>query len=175
MQNPYITLGISPSADYPTARKRYISLAKKYHPDNFASSRKVSEDKMKQINNAFQLIKEEVLHDIVHFYYKGKFTKFEIDEIVKRYCKGQSLNKISRDMKRSRQAIRKHLIRLGYISDTYKNYSFVPEKNFCEYFMPSFNMVFLILFSLAMIIYSPQLCIFLCMFYYMGHDVFNDY
>ena len=106
MPNPYITLGISPSADYATARKRYISLAKKYHPDNFASSRKVSEDKMKQINNAFQLIKEEVLHDIVHFYYKGKFTKSEIDEIVKRYCKGQSLNKISRDMKRSRQAIR---------------------------------------------------------------------
>ena len=123
MQNPYITLGISPSADYATARKRYISLAKKYHPDNFASSRKVSEDKMKQINNAFQLIKEEVLHD----------------------------------------------------TETYKNHSFVPEKYFYEYFMPSFNMVFLILFSLAMIIYSPQLCVFLCMFYYMGHDVFNDY
>ena len=123
MQNPYRTLGILPSADYETARKRYISLAKKYHPDNFASSRKVSEDKMKQINNAFQLIKEEVLHD----------------------------------------------------TETYKNYSFVPEKYFYEYFMPSFNMVFLILFSMAMIIYSPQLCVFLCMFYYMGHDVFNDY
>ena len=173
--NYYHILEIDKYSSTKEIRKHYYKLSKKYHPDNFASSRKVSEDKMKQINNAFQLIKEEVLHDIVHFYYKGKFTKFEIDEIIKRYCKGQSLNKISRDMKRSRQAIRKHLIRLGYITETYKNHSFVPEKYFYEYFMPSFNMVFLILFSLAMIIYSPQLCVFLCMLYYMGHDVFNDY
>ena len=64
-------------------------------------------------------------------------------------------------MKRSRQAIRKHLIRLGYISETYKNYSFVPEKYFYEYFMPSFNMVFLILFSLAMLLQAGGFATFI--------------
>ena len=33
MINPYNTLGISQSSDYNTARKKYIELAKKYHPD----------------------------------------------------------------------------------------------------------------------------------------------
>ena len=35
MINPYNVLGISQTADYGTARKKYIELAKKYHPDNF--------------------------------------------------------------------------------------------------------------------------------------------
>ena len=48
MINPYNVLGVSQSADYDSIRKKYILLAKKYHPDNFASSSKVSEDKMKK-------------------------------------------------------------------------------------------------------------------------------
>ena len=79
MINPYNTLGISQSSDYNTARKKYIELAKKYHPDNFASSSKVSEEKMKKINNAFNLIKETVNHNIIHFYHKGKISKAEIN------------------------------------------------------------------------------------------------
>ena len=49
MINPYNVLGISQTADYGTARKKYIELAKKYHPDNFASSNNVSEEKMKKL------------------------------------------------------------------------------------------------------------------------------
>ena len=48
MINPYNTFGILQSVNYDTVRKKYIELAKKYHPDNFASSSKVSEDKMKK-------------------------------------------------------------------------------------------------------------------------------
>ena len=69
MINPYNVLGISQSADYESVRKKYIQLAKKYHPDNFASSGKVSEEKMKKINNAFNQIKETVHHKIKYFYH----------------------------------------------------------------------------------------------------------
>ena len=50
MINPYNILGISSSSNFDAARKKYIELARKYHPDNFASSNKVSGDKMKIIN-----------------------------------------------------------------------------------------------------------------------------
>ena len=70
MINPYNVLGLAQRSDYNTVRKKYIELAKKYHPDNFASSSKVSEEKMKIINNAFNQIKETVHHRIIHLYHK---------------------------------------------------------------------------------------------------------
>ena len=113
--NPYNILGISQSADFETVRKKYIQLAKKHHPDNFVFSNKISEEKMKKINNAFNMIKETVRHEVIYFYHKGKFTQSEINEAVLRYSKGQSFNKMAREMNRSREAIRRHLIKLGYV------------------------------------------------------------
>ena len=34
MINPYNVLGLAQRSDYNTVRKKYIELAKKYHPDN---------------------------------------------------------------------------------------------------------------------------------------------
>ena len=76
MINPYNVLGVSQSSDYETIRKKYISLAKKYHPDNFASSSSVSEEKMKKVNNAFNLIKETVQHKIIHFCVTPSYANF---------------------------------------------------------------------------------------------------
>ena len=43
----------------------------------------------------------------------GKFTPEEIDELARRYEDGQSMAKISRDIQRTEESIKKHLVRLG--------------------------------------------------------------
>ena len=152
MINPYNVLGVSQSADYETIRKKYIQLAKKYHPDNFASSSKVSIEKMKKVNNAFNLIKETVHHKIIHFYHKGKFTQAEINEVIFRYNKGQSLNKIARKMDRSREAIRRHLIRLGYIDKPVKREKVVLQNHWYDILIPSWHTALFVFMTMAMII-----------------------
>ena len=59
----YATLGISPSATDEEVKAAYRSLALKYHPDRFAgksdAERKAAEDKFKEINAAYEVIKKE--------------------------------------------------------------------------------------------------------------------
>ncbi len=43
----------------------------------------------------------------------NKFTKEEINELVRRYKDGQSMAKISREIYRTEESIKKHLVRLG--------------------------------------------------------------
>ena len=152
MINPYNVLGVSQSSDYETIRKKYISLAKKYHPDNFASSTSVSEEKMKKVNNAFNLIKETVQHKIIHFYHKGKFTQTEINEVVFRYNRGESLNKIAREMDRSREAIRRHLIRLGYVDKPVKREKVELKTHWYDILIPSWHTTLFVFMTIAMII-----------------------
>ena len=162
MINPYNVLGVSQSADYETVRKKYIQLAKKYHPDNFASSSNVSIEKMKKVNNAFNLIKETVHHKIIHFYHKGKFTQAEINEVVFRYNKGQSFNKMAREMDRSREAIRRHLIKLGYLAEPVKKGTIVIETNWFDIFIPSWHTALFVFMTMAMIIsglYMGLMCL----------------
>ena len=150
--NPYNVLGVSQSSDYDTIRKKYILLAKQYHPDNFAFSNSVSEEKMKKINNAFNLIKETVHHKIIHFYHKGKFTQAEINEVVFRFNKGQSFNKMAREMDRSREAIRRHLIRLGYIDEPVKRENVVIRTNWYDILIPSWHTTLFVFMVMAIII-----------------------
>lgn len=44
---------------------------------------------------------------------KGKLTGKEINEIVNRYKEGQSLAKISRELSRTEETVKKYLINLG--------------------------------------------------------------
>ena len=152
MINPYNVLGVSQSSDYNSIRKKYILLAKKYHPDNFASSTKISEEKMKIINNAFNLIKETIHHKIVHIYHKGKFTQAEINEVVFRYNKGQSFNKMAREMDRSREAIRRHLIRLGYVDEPVKRETVVTQTHWYDILIPSWHTALFVFMTMAIII-----------------------
>ena len=167
MINPYNVLGISQSADYDTVRKKYIELAKKYHPDNFASSSNVSVEKMKKVNNAFNLIKETIHHKIVHIYHKGQFTQTEINEVVFRYNKGQSLNKIAREMNRSREAIRRHLIRLGYVAKPVRRETVVIQTHWYDIIIPSWHtslFVFMIIATIVGGLYMGLMCFALICF-----------
>ena len=63
MKNSYEFLGIDRNVTDEEVKKAYKRLAKKYHPDNFATAsedkKKQAEEKMKAINAAYDSIKEE--------------------------------------------------------------------------------------------------------------------
>lgn len=157
--NPYNILGIPQSANYDTARKKYIQLAKKYHPDNFVFRNKITEEKMKKINNAFNLIKQITNGQIIHSYHKGKLTQAEINQVIIRFNKGYSLNKISRELNRSREAIRRHLIRLGYLNEPVRRAKPVIVRKWYDIFMPSFHSFVFIFMIISMILSFPYMAL----------------
>lgn len=61
MQDPYKILGVDPSASDEEIKKAYRDLARKYHPDRFASNPDMAElanEKMKEVNTAYEEICE---------------------------------------------------------------------------------------------------------------------
>ena len=61
-KDPYVVLGVSRDADDDTVKKAYRELAKKYHPDNYSGNpdfSKLAEEKMKEINEAYDEIKKQ--------------------------------------------------------------------------------------------------------------------
>ena len=59
MNDPYAVLGISSSASDDEVKTAYRNLAKKYHPDNYASAPDVADlaaEKMSQVNEAYDAI-----------------------------------------------------------------------------------------------------------------------
>ena len=60
-RDPYAVLGVSPTATEEEIKTAYRKLARKYHPDNYASdpdAARVAEERMKEINAAYDRIGE---------------------------------------------------------------------------------------------------------------------
>ena len=61
MRNPYEILGVDQNATDEEIKKAYHNLARKYHPDNYASNPDMAElagEKMKEVNEAYEAIKK---------------------------------------------------------------------------------------------------------------------
>lgn len=62
MADPYRVLGIDPTASDEEVKNAYRNLARKYHPDNFASdatAKELAEERMKEINEAYDAINNQ--------------------------------------------------------------------------------------------------------------------
>lgn len=64
MSDPYKILGVSPTASDEEVKTAYRTLAKKYHPDNYANSpiADLASEKMKEINEAYDQVVNERKH-----------------------------------------------------------------------------------------------------------------
>ncbi len=62
MKDPYLTIGVDYEASDAEIKKKYYALAKKYHPDNFASDPvegELANRKMSEINEAYAQIEKD--------------------------------------------------------------------------------------------------------------------
>jgi hypothetical protein len=58
MSDPYLVLGVKPSASDDEVKRAYRELVKKYHPDNYQNNplSDLAEEKMKEVNEAYDAI-----------------------------------------------------------------------------------------------------------------------
>ena len=87
MRDPYEVLGVPRSASKEQIKAAYKALAKKYHPDNYASSplRQTAEEKMAEINEAYDTIisgKSETYKSSGYTAYSNGF--YQAEELLKR-------------------------------------------------------------------------------------------
>ncbi len=87
MRDPYEVLGVPRSASKEQIKAAYKALAKKYHPDNYASSplRETAEEKMAEINEAYDAIisgKTSSYKNSGYTSYSNGF--YEVEELLRR-------------------------------------------------------------------------------------------
>lgn len=89
MKNYYEILQVSPHASADIIEKAYKVLAKKYHPDlqESLSSKSYAEKRLKEINEAYDVLKDEFLREQYDFEFKK-----EQDNILKEEIKKQNFN-----------------------------------------------------------------------------------
>jgi tetratricopeptide (TPR) repeat protein len=85
----YSTLGLKPDTPFSEVHKRYLELSKKYHPDSHflisESDKKYYELRFKEINAAFNAIKNYTNTGSTSLYKEEKKSKISPSEIAKAY------------------------------------------------------------------------------------------
>ena len=106
---------------------------------------------MKEINNAYSLIKLSISRGVLAFRPKGRFTKEEIKELIQRFNEGQSLYKIGRDMKRKQKSIKRHLILAGLMEEEIYVYDVQGETFNVFYLLAKYTLLFLTITALLIL------------------------
>lgn len=70
----YDILEISDKASMEVVKMAYKALAKKYHPDTFSGDPQIAEEKMKQINEAYEILTDEYKRKAYDEYLKNEYT-----------------------------------------------------------------------------------------------------
>lgn len=63
MKNYYKILGVTSNASTNEIREAYINLVKKFHPDLCSGNTQYAEEKMKDINEAYRMLKDPILRE----------------------------------------------------------------------------------------------------------------
>lgn len=76
MTDPYTVLGVSRGSSDEEIKKTYLELARKYHPDNYADNplADLAQEKMKDINEAYDAIRKERAGGSAYQYQTGPNT-----------------------------------------------------------------------------------------------------
>ncbi len=76
MKDPYTVLGVARDATDEEIKKAYRALARKYHPDNYTDSNlaDVAEEKMKEVNEAYDAIQKMRAAGSSGQYSSGSYT-----------------------------------------------------------------------------------------------------
>ena len=106
---------------------------------------------MKEINNAYNVIKLSISRGVLAFRPKGRFTREEIKELIQRFSEGQSLYKIGRDMKRKQRSIKKHLISAGLMEEEIYVYDDQDGTFNIFYLLAKFTLLFLTVTALLVL------------------------
>lgn len=77
MTNYYKILNVSQDASASEIKKAYHKLAKKYHPDNYAGSKKEALDRMSEINEAYDVLMDETKRVLYSQDYKQRNARGE--------------------------------------------------------------------------------------------------
>lgn len=101
MKNYYEILQVSPHASDDIIEKAYKVLAKKYHPDlqQSLSSKNYAEKRLKEINEAYNVLKDEFLREQYDFELKKEQENI-IEEEIKKQNFNQSSNIQNRNSKK---------------------------------------------------------------------------
>ncbi len=85
MRDPYEVLGVDRSASKDEIKKAYRSLARKYHPDNYTDSplKDSAEEKMKEINEAYDLISSGKAEKVYNSGYSGNSAYREVEILIR--------------------------------------------------------------------------------------------
>lgn len=79
LKRAYEILGVNQNDNFDKVKKRYRELCKKYHPDLYQDQDKnikeLTEEKLKEINEAYSLIEKNYLYDDNQPYHNNKFSK----------------------------------------------------------------------------------------------------
>jgi len=78
MKDPYSVLGVARDATDEEIKKAYRDLARKYHPDNYANTNlaEVAEEKMKEINEAYEAVQRERKGGQSGSYYDPSYSSY---------------------------------------------------------------------------------------------------
>ena len=61
MKNPFYILNVTPASSPEEIKKAYHNLAKLYHPDVFAGDKETAQEKMKELNWAYESLQDRAL------------------------------------------------------------------------------------------------------------------
>ena len=111
-QNAYKILELSPAASQDEIKQAYKTAAKKYHPDIYKGDKKFAEEKMKQINEAYELLSKTSNSLYQQEYDESIKRQKDFEEFIKKRKEAdEKLKKELEEIQKEREAYSKKVLK----------------------------------------------------------------